>query len=89
MRVKNTEAGEPGVPAWMADAAEGGGEGGAGDASGAWYQFPGRRSVVHGTRGMVACTQPLAARCGIRVLEKGGNAAVSDHFFSSSFVSLS
>lgn len=38
--------------------------------------FPSRRSVVHGTDGMIACTQPLAARCGLQVLNAGGNAAV-------------
>ncbi|TGO64294.1 hypothetical protein BOTNAR_0090g00240 [Botryotinia narcissicola] len=37
--------------------------------------FPSRRSVVHSTDGLVACTQPLAARCGLKVLEAGGNAA--------------
>ncbi|KAI0018771.1 gamma-glutamyltranspeptidase [Xylariomycetidae sp. FL0641] len=40
-----------------------------------FYKFASRRSVVHGTKGMVACTQPLAARCGIRILEAGGNCA--------------
>ncbi|PKS07730.1 hypothetical protein jhhlp_006338 [Lomentospora prolificans] len=44
------------------------------------FGFPSRRSVVHSTKGVVACTQPLAARCGIKVLEKGGNAAVSSIF---------
>ncbi|KAK0652274.1 nucleophile aminohydrolase [Cercophora newfieldiana] len=38
-------------------------------------KFASRRSVVHSTRGMVACSQPLAAKCGIEILEKGGNAA--------------
>ncbi|MCJ1446900.1 MAG: hypothetical protein MMC23_007408 [Stictis urceolatum] len=37
--------------------------------------FPSRRSVVHSTRGIISCTQPLAARCGQRVLDAGGNAA--------------
>lgn len=37
--------------------------------------FPSRRSVVHSTKGIVACTQPLAAKCGIEILQKGGNAA--------------
>ena len=40
-----------------------------------FISFPSRRSVVHSTRGMVACTQPLAARCGQIVLDLGGNAA--------------
>jgi len=38
--------------------------------------FSSRRSVVHSTEGIVACTQPLAARCGLKVLDAGGNAAV-------------
>lgn len=42
--------------------------------------FPSRRSVVHSTDGLIACTQPLAARCGLKVLEAGGNAAVSCPF---------
>lgn len=40
-------------------------------------KFPSRRSVVHSTKGIVACTQPLAAKCGIDILNAGGNAAVS------------
>jgi len=40
-----------------------------------WLQFPSRRSVVHSTGGMVACTQPLAAEAGQRILKMGGNAA--------------
>ncbi|KAH7325709.1 gamma-glutamyltranspeptidase [Stachybotrys elegans] len=39
------------------------------------FQFPSRRSVVHSTEGIVACPQPLAAKCGIEVLRAGGNAA--------------
>lgn len=38
-------------------------------------QHPSRRSNVLGTRGVVACSQPLAASAGIKVLEAGGNAA--------------
>ncbi|KAF5384853.1 hypothetical protein D9615_001503 [Tricholomella constricta] len=37
--------------------------------------FPSRRSVVYGTKGMVACSQPLAAEAGLEILRKGGNAA--------------
>ncbi|KAH9864336.1 hypothetical protein J1614_010270 [Plenodomus biglobosus] len=37
--------------------------------------FASRRSVVHSTKGIVSCTQPLAAAAGIKILEKGGNAA--------------
>lgn len=40
-----------------------------------FIQFPSRRSVVHSTNGMVACTQPLAAEAGQRILKMGGNAA--------------
>ncbi|KAG5915328.1 hypothetical protein E4U42_008111 [Claviceps africana] len=39
------------------------------------FRFPSRRSVVHSTDGIVACTQPLAAKCGLDVLRAGGNAA--------------
>lgn len=42
-----------------------------------FMKFPSRRSVVHSTKGMVACTQPLAAKCGIDILNAGGNAAAS------------
>ncbi|KAK4460831.1 putative gamma-glutamyltransferase YwrD [Cladorrhinum samala] len=40
-----------------------------------FMKWPSRRSVVHSTKGMVACTQPLAAKCGIDILNAGGNAA--------------
>ncbi|KAF8456440.1 nucleophile aminohydrolase [Kalaharituber pfeilii] len=40
-----------------------------------FIRFASRRSVVHSTHGMVACTQPLAAQAGIRILKEGGNAA--------------
>ncbi|KAH7419953.1 putative gamma-glutamyltransferase ywrD [Cadophora sp. MPI-SDFR-AT-0126] len=40
-----------------------------------FQHFPSRRSVVHSTEGMIACTQPLAARCGLKILDMGGNAA--------------
>ncbi|KAK4250649.1 gamma-glutamyltranspeptidase [Corynascus novoguineensis] len=43
--------------------------------SGEFMKWPSRRSVVHSTTGMVACTQPLAAKCGIAILNAGGNAA--------------
>ncbi|GAW17939.1 hypothetical protein ANO14919_074080 [Xylariales sp. No.14919] len=42
-------------------------------ASDAFVKFASRRSVVHSTKGIVACTQPLAAKCGIQVLDAGGN----------------
>ena len=38
-------------------------------------RFPSRRSVVHSTNGIVACTQPLAAQAGQKILNAGGNAA--------------
>ncbi|KAF9787192.1 gamma-glutamyltranspeptidase [Thelephora terrestris] len=40
-----------------------------------FQQYSGRRSVVYGTKGMVACSQPLAAEAGLEILRKGGNAA--------------
>lgn len=45
------------------------------EAAPSFSRFPSRRSVVHSTNGIVSCTQPLAARAGIRILEQGGNAA--------------
>ena len=41
-----------------------------------FMKWPSRRSVVHSTKGIVSCSQPLAAKCGIDVLNAGGNAAV-------------
>ncbi|KAL4948731.1 nucleophile aminohydrolase [Aspergillus filifer] len=38
-------------------------------------RYLGRRSVVYGLNGMVACSQPLAARAGQEVLAQGGNSA--------------
>ncbi|PWY88503.1 gamma-glutamyltranspeptidase [Aspergillus heteromorphus CBS 117.55] len=38
--------------------------------------FASRRSTVHSTKGIVTCTQPLAAAAGQRILNEGGNAAV-------------
>ncbi|POY70486.1 hypothetical protein BMF94_6554 [Rhodotorula taiwanensis] len=37
--------------------------------------FHSRRSVVYGAKGLVACSQPLAAEAGLEILRKGGNAA--------------
>ncbi|KAI1126728.1 gamma-glutamyltranspeptidase [Nemania abortiva] len=42
-------------------------------ASDAFVKFASRRSVVHSTKGIVSCTQPLAAKCGIQILDAGGN----------------
>ena len=39
------------------------------------WQFSSRRSATLATNGMVATSQPLAARAGLRVLDDGGNAA--------------
>ncbi|KAI9489640.1 nucleophile aminohydrolase [Zychaea mexicana] len=39
------------------------------------FPFASRRSVVYGTNGMVASSQPLATQAGIDILKKGGNAA--------------
>lgn len=41
--------------------------------------FASRRSTVHSTKGIVTCTQPLAAAAGHRILKEGGNAAVCVH----------
>ncbi|MDR3354684.1 MAG: gamma-glutamyltransferase family protein [Synergistaceae bacterium] len=38
------------------------------------YRYPSRRSVVFGSRGMVATGQPLAAQAGLDILKRGGNA---------------
>ncbi|CAK7212127.1 hypothetical protein SBRCBS47491_001367 [Sporothrix bragantina] len=40
-----------------------------------FYRFQSRRSVVHSTRGIVACTNPLAGQAGLAILNAGGNAA--------------
>jgi gamma-glutamyltranspeptidase/glutathione hydrolase len=40
-----------------------------------FVSFPSRRSVVHSTKGIVSSTQPLASKCGIEILQKGGNCA--------------
>ncbi|KAH7344002.1 gamma-glutamyltranspeptidase [Rhizoctonia solani] len=41
----------------------------------AFQQYPSRRSVVYGKKGVVSCTQPLAVEAGLEILRKGGNAA--------------
>ena len=38
------------------------------------FRFPSRRSVVYGTKGVVAASQPLAVEAGLEILRKGGNA---------------
>lgn len=40
-----------------------------------YLHFPSRRSTVHSTQGIVACSQPLAGHAGQRILAQGGNAA--------------
>lgn len=53
------------------------------------YRFASRRSVVHSTEGIVSCSQPLAAKCGLDILRAGGNAAVShDTIFLNHFLCL-
>ena len=39
------------------------------------FDFQSRRSMVTGTRGMVAASNPLAAQAGLRILQRGGTAA--------------
>ena len=46
-----------------------------------FVSFPSRRSVVHSTKGIIACTQPLASQAGLRILSQGGNAAVGGPLF--------
>lgn len=41
-----------------------------------YQQFASRRSTVYGRKGVVSCTQPLAAEAGLEVLRKGGNAGM-------------
>jgi gamma-glutamyltranspeptidase / glutathione hydrolase len=38
------------------------------------YQYPSRRNVIYGKKGMVATSHPLAAQAGLEILKKGGNA---------------
>ncbi|KAJ5094691.1 hypothetical protein N7456_010552 [Penicillium angulare] len=40
-----------------------------------YVPFASRRSTVHSTKGIVSCTQPLAAAAGHKILSQGGNAA--------------
>jgi len=42
-----------------------------------FQRFPSRRSVVFGTKGVVASPQPLATQVGLEILGKGGNAGAS------------
>ncbi|KAI9060605.1 gamma-glutamyltranspeptidase [Trametes sanguinea] len=39
------------------------------------FRYPSRRSVVYGSKGVVAASQPLAVEAGLEILRKGGNAA--------------
>src|SRR5689334_2028721 len=38
-------------------------------------KYNSRRSAVYATRGIVACSQPLASQAGLSILMQGGNAA--------------
>nr|WP_329752246.1 gamma-glutamyltransferase family protein [Clostridium sp. CM74B_53] len=38
------------------------------------YDYPSRRSVVYGKKGMVCTSQPLAAQAGLDIIKRGGNA---------------
>jgi gamma-glutamyltranspeptidase/glutathione hydrolase len=50
------------------------------DPNDAFAGFSSRRSVVHGTRGIVSTVSPLATQAGLRILREGGNAAVRSPF---------
>lgn len=50
--------------------------------------FSSRRSAVHSSKGIVSCSQPLAAACGIKILEQGGNCAVRSGPISTSSLYL-
>lgn len=39
-----------------------------------FQQFPSRRSVVYGTKGVVSSSQPLATEVGLEILRRSGNA---------------
>jgi gamma-glutamyltranspeptidase/glutathione hydrolase len=39
-----------------------------------YYPYPSRRSLVYGTKGMAAASQPLAAQAALDILKQGGNA---------------
>ena len=41
-----------------------------------YQHFASRRSTVYGKKGVVSCTQPLAAQAGLEILIKGGNAGI-------------
>ena len=36
--------------------------------------YPSRRSVIYGRKGMVCTSQPLAAQAGLDIIKQGGNA---------------
>ncbi len=38
------------------------------------YDYPSRRSVIYGRKGMVCTSQPLAAQAGLDIIKQGGNA---------------
>lgn len=40
-----------------------------------FQRFPSRRPQIYSTKGIVACSQPLAAEAGLEILRRGGNAA--------------
>lgn len=52
-----------------------------------FQRFPSRRSQVYSSKGIVACSQPLAAQAGLEILRKGGNAGM--FYFFASTASLS
>ena len=67
--------GGAGAPGRLGAMFGGAGARGGAPPGGAGLPFASRRSAVLGTRGVCASSQPLATEAGLRVLQRGGNAA--------------